>query len=168
MWFQMRREGLGFLGRAPVVHRTEVAVAAPRAEVFAALAEPGGWKHWFPRVREASYTTPPPHGVGTIRVADVGGTRWVEEMIAWDEGTRWAWTVTRASVPFARAQVECFELMAAGAETCVRWTLALEPRLLARLGSPFAARVIPRLFRRAMSNLGRYLQAGARIRAIEG
>jgi outer membrane protein TolC len=37
MWFEMRREDLEFLGRAPVVHAAEARVAAARAEVFAAL-----------------------------------------------------------------------------------------------------------------------------------
>lgn len=164
MWFRMRREDLGFLDRARVVHVAEADVAAPRAEVFAALADPRGWKDWFPGVRDARYASPPPHGVGTIREADVGGTRWVEEMIAWDEGTRSAWTVTRASVPFARAQVEAFELRDAAGGTRIRWTLALEPRLLARLGAPFAGRTIARLFHRAMENLGGYLARRAPAR----
>ena len=162
MWFEMRREDLGFLRRAPVVHVVEVEVAARRAVVFAALVDPGGWKDWFPNVRSARYATTPPHGVGTIREADVGGTRWVEEIIAWDEGTRWAWTVMRASVPFAKAQVEAFELEDSAGGTRIRWTLALEPRLLARLGAPFAARTMARVFRRAMGNLGRRLDTTER------
>ena len=158
MWFDMRKENLGFVERAPVAHVSTADVAAPRALVFASFAEPRGWKHWFPNVRDAAYDGAPPYGVGTIRQAHVGSTYWVEEMIAWDEGARWAWTVTRASVPFARAQVESFEFTDAGSGTRVRWTVALEPRLLARLGAPFAPRVIGRLFRRAMQNLGVYLQ----------
>jgi len=162
MWFEMRKEDLGFLGRAPVVHAAEAGVAAARAAVFAALVEPSGWQHWFPSVREVSYASPAPHGVGTIRKANVGGTRWIEEMIAWDDGTRWAWTVVRASVPLATAQVESFELSDGNDGTRVRWTLALEPRLLARLGAPFAAGTISRLFRRAMNNLELYLRATRR------
>jgi len=158
MWFEMRKESLGFLGRAPVVHVAEAVIDAPRNAVFGALAEPQGWKHWFPGVRDASYTTPPPHGVGTIREANVGGTRWVEEMIAWEDPTRWAWTVLRSSVPFAQAQVESFEFMEAAGQTRVRWTLALEPRLLTRLGAPLAGRMISRLLRHAMENLARYLE----------
>jgi len=82
---------------------------------------------------------------------------WIEEIIAWDEDTRWAWTVTRASVPLANAQVESFDLLEDTAGTRVRWTLALEPRLLARLGSPFTAGTVRRLFDRAMRNLGAHL-----------
>jgi carbon monoxide dehydrogenase subunit G len=161
MWFEMRKEGLGFLGRAPVVHVAEATIDAPRNAVFDAIAEPQGWKHWFPGVRDASYTTPPPHGVGTIREANVGGTRWVEEMIAWEDPTRWAWTVLRSSVPFAQAQVESFEFMEAAGRTRVRWTLAIEPRLLTRLGTPLAGRMISRLLRHAMENLAKYLELDA-------
>ena len=68
---------------------------------------------------------------------------------------------TRASVPLATAQVEAFELTETGDGTHVRWTLALEPRLLGRVSAPLAARTIPRFFRRAMDNLGTYVH-GAR------
>jgi len=67
--------------------------------------------------------------------------------------------VVRASIPFATAQVECFDLADAGTGTRVRWTFALEPRLLARLGGPFFGRTIGRLLRRAMENLGTHLRA---------
>jgi uncharacterized protein YndB with AHSA1/START domain len=158
MWFQMRKEDLSFVQRAPVVHLSEAVVAKPRALVFAAFAEPRSWKHWFPNVRGASYSSAAPYGAGTIREACVGGTYWREEVIAWNEGTQWAWTVTHASVPFAKAQVESFEFTDTPSGTCVRWTLALEPRLVARLGAPFAQRIMNRLLRRAMQNLAVYLQ----------
>ena len=153
MGFALRRESLGFLDRAPVVHVAEAVIAAPQRAVFGALVTPHGWKDWFPGVRDASYTTPQPFGVGTIREANVRGTRWVEELIEWDEPARWAWTVLRTSVPFAHAQVELFEVREAADGTRVRWTLALEPRLLARLATPLAGLTVPRLLRKAMANL---------------
>jgi carbon monoxide dehydrogenase subunit G len=144
------------------VHVAEAVIAAPRNAVFGAITEPRTWKHWFPGVREALYTTPTPYGVGTIREANVGGTRWVEELIDWEDSTRWAWTVLRTSVPFAQAQVELFEFMEAAGKTRVRWTLALEPRLLARLGAPLTGRMISRLLRQAMENLAAYLDGSGR------
>jgi carbon monoxide dehydrogenase subunit G len=169
VWFEMRKESLGFLGRAAVVHVAEAEIAAPRNAVFGALAEPQGWKHWFPGVREASYTTPPPYGVGTIREANVGGTRWVEELIAWEDPTRWAWTVLGTSVPFAWAQVELFEFVEAAGLTRVQWTLALEPRLLARLGAPLAGPMISRVLRHGMENLAAYLaRSGSSERRTTG
>lgn len=153
MWFAMRKENLGFVARAPVVHVTEAVVAAPRSAVFAALVDASGWKEWFPNVRDASYASPPPHAVGTIRRANVGGTRWVEEVLACDLDARFAWTVTGASIPFATALVESYEVADAGGATRLRWTFALEPRLLARLGAPFAARTLARTLARATANL---------------
>jgi hypothetical protein len=153
VWFTLRREDLGFVARAPVVHVAEAVVAAPRPAVFGALADAEGWREWFPNVRAASYASPPPHGVGTIREANVGGTRWVEEMLAWDVDRRFAWTVTRSSVPFATALVESYELDDGPGGTRLRWTFALEPRLLARLGAPFAGRTIARLLVRVAANL---------------
>jgi len=156
MWFEMRREDLGFVGRAPLVRVSEAALSAPRAAVFAALVDENGWDRWFPNVRAVAYRSAPPHGVGSIREANVAGTTWVEEILAWD-GTRWGWTVLRATVPLASALVETFEVADAGSGTRVRWTFAIEPRLLARLGAPFAGRTLQRVLERAMQNLDVYL-----------
>lgn len=145
-----------FLERAPVRHAFERTVAAPRAVVFAAIADPTGWKHWFPGVRDARYRDAPPYGVGTLREANVAGTRWLEEMIAWEPERRWAYTVLDASAPIASAQVESFELDDVPGGTRVRWTLAIEPRLLQRLAGPVAPFVMGRLFARAMTNLETY------------
>jgi hypothetical protein len=84
----------------------------------------------------------------------------VEKMIAWDDAVRWAWTVTAASLPFASAQVESFELRPAAGGTRVRWTIAIEPRLLATLGRPFMQRTTASLFAGAMRNLDRHLRDG--------
>ena len=164
----MRREDMSFVERAPVRHVFTRVVAAPRAAVFAAIADPPGWPAWFPGVRSARYASPPPHGVGSIREADVSGTRWVEEMIAWDEGRRWAYTVIEASTPLASAQVEVFECAdavldgGAGAlGTRVTWTLAIEPRLLQKLTGPIAPLVMGRVFERAMANLESRLRGDA-------
>jgi carbon monoxide dehydrogenase subunit G len=159
MWFELRKESLAFVENAAVVHIFEVVVAAPRPAIFGVIAEPRTWRDWFPGVRGASYDGDPPYGVGTVRRAHVGMTRWVEEMIAWEPDTRWAYVVTRTSVPFARAQVESFEFSDAGAGTRVCWTLAFEPRLLARFGAPWASGVVGRLFHRAMHNIERYVLA---------
>jgi carbon monoxide dehydrogenase subunit G len=163
--YELRKEDLSFLTRAPVVHAFEAEVAAPRDAVFAALADPTTWTRWFPGVRSARYGSAPPYGIGTIREAEVSGTLWVEEIIAWDPGRRWAYTVTSASAPIARAQVESFDLADAPAGARVRWTLAFEPRLLLKLSGPLAPIVMGGVFRRAMRNLSIYLGGPAAVRS---
>jgi deazaflavin-dependent oxidoreductase (nitroreductase family) len=172
----MRKENMSFVERAPVRHVFTRIVAASRDAVFAAIADPTGWHGWFPGVRSARYSSPPPYGVGTIREADVSGTRWVEEMIAWEPGRRWAYAVTDASTPLASAQVEVFDcddvLDAAGnasaARTRVTWTLAIEPRLLQKIAAPIAPIVMGRLFERAMTNLETQLRGGTSARPSSG
>jgi deazaflavin-dependent oxidoreductase (nitroreductase family) len=165
----MRREDMTFLERAPVRHVFRAVVAAPRASVFAAIADPTCWHAWFPGVRSARYASPEPYGVGTIREADVSGSRWVEEMIAWEPERRWAYTVIESSAPLAAAQVEAFDVEdasdAPGGGTRVTWTLAIEPRLLQRLAAPIAPLVMRRVFEGAMRGLERYLAGGARAAA---
>jgi len=158
MRFAMRHEDLAFIDRAPMVQVVEAAVSSPPTAVFAALADAAAWPRWFPGVRAAWYSTPPPHGVGTIREANVSGTHWVEKMIAWDDPSRWAWTVTATTVPFAAAQVESFELQGVAGGTRVRWTIGLEPRLLALLTRPLMRRTAVSLFERAMQNLDAHLR----------
>ena len=153
MRFEMRREDLRFVERASIVRATAAEVAAPRARVFQALTDAPGWATWFPNVRTAEYTTPQPYGRGTMRVAEVAGTHWEEEIIVWDKDRRWGWTVLAASVPLAEAQVELFELTDTPNGTAIRWTLALEPRLIARLGAPLAEPAIRMLWQRATRNL---------------
>jgi len=125
MWFDLRVESLAFIDAAPVRHVNEASLAASPSKVFAAIADPTGWREWFPGVREASYATAAPFGVSTIRRAHVGSTLWVEQMIAWETERLWAYSVTRATVPFAWAQVESFALEAVGSGTRVRWIIAL-------------------------------------------
>jgi hypothetical protein len=160
MWFEMRRETLRFVEHAPVVRATAAELVAPRPRVFQALVDTPGWVQWFPNVRAAAYTTPAPHGKGSIRLSEIAGTQWEEEVIVRDEDRRWGWTVLRASVPLANAQVELFELTDTERGTAVRWTLAMEPRLIARIGAPLAEPAIRLLWQRATQNLQALLQQG--------
>jgi hypothetical protein len=161
MWFEMRRETLKFVEHAPVVRATAAEIAAPRPHVFQALVDTPGWTKWFPNVRSSAYTSPPPHGKGAIRLSDTAGTQWEEEVIVWDVDRRWGWTVLRASVPLATAQVELFELTDTERGTAVRWTLAMEPRLIARIGAPLAEPAIRLLWQRATHNLETLLRESA-------
>lgn len=158
MWFHYRKEQISFAERAPVLVSVAARVAAPRSAVFAVMADPDTWPQWFPGVHAASYESGTPYGVGTIRQAHVGRSHWVEELIAWDTDSRWAYTVLRSTTSLARAQIELFDFRDVDGGTEVEWTLALEPRLLARLGTPFMPRVIDRLFRRAMRNLETFIR----------
>jgi carbon monoxide dehydrogenase subunit G len=153
MWFRMRPVELDFLEKAPRRIAVEGVVALPRDLVWQALVDAPSWPEWFPGVRSAGYLGDPPYGVGTIRVADVGGWRMEETMLAWDESRRWAYRIDGSTAPLARAQLECTELADHATGTRVTWSFAIEPGLLLRLTGPFFRGTVQRLLDRALQRL---------------
>lgn len=154
MTHQLRPEGLDFLTRAPRTWQFEAGVAAPRTTVFAAISgDPSTWT-WFPGLSSGRYEGEGPPGVGSVRQVRMSGVTYRESIVAWVQDQRWAYRVDECSVPIARALVEEWMTEDAGDGTTVRWTFAIEPGLLFRLGQPLAPTVMGRLFRRAMANLG--------------
>ncbi len=130
--------------------------------MWQAYVDPTTWSEWFPGVRSAGYRGAGPHGIGSIREATVGRQRYEEVIVAWEEPARWAYYVARASLPIARAHLECTEFEDCGSGTRVRWVVATDRRLLLRLAAPALPRVLEGLFRKAMRNLDARIAAGRR------
>jgi carbon monoxide dehydrogenase subunit G len=153
VWFRFRPVGLEFLETAARHRAVEAHAALPRDVVWRAFSDAATWHEWWPGVRSAGYRGEPPFGVGTIREADVGGFRMEETILAWDEGKRWAYRIDRSTAPIAKAQVEVTELADDGDGTRLRWTVALEPRLVMKLGGPLLEGAMRRMLDRALRNL---------------
>ncbi|MGH0033812.1 MAG: SRPBCC family protein [Myxococcota bacterium] len=158
MWFPMREVDMDFLDSADRVWVMEAHVAAPRPAVWRAICDPGVWHEWFPGVEKAWYEGGPPYGVGTTRRARVGGQEMEERMVCWDHEERWAYTLCGASVPLARAQLECTELFERANGTSLRWTIAADRGWLLRLATPIFHRTVTRLWHRVARNLEAWLR----------
>ena len=158
---EMRKVGLDFVESAEKVYVMQCELEAPRAAVFAAFAAPTTWSGWFPGVEKVVYRGDKPYGVGTRRESSVGGAKYQQTMLAWDEDTRWGYVIDRSTVPIAKAQLEITEFEEAGSGTRVRWTLATDPlpdlEFMAD-GTPFGE-FLQSLFKEAMSNLDALLAA---------
>jgi uncharacterized protein YndB with AHSA1/START domain len=124
----LRPVELDFLDDAP--HRFEYhePIAAPCAAVFAAIsADPSTWG-WFPGVDEGSYEGDAPPGIGTRRRVSVGGVKYRETMLAWDEPHRWTYRVDETSAAVFNALLEDWVIEPAGGDTTMlHWTFAFEP-----------------------------------------
>jgi hypothetical protein len=96
--------------------------------VFAAIsADPSTWG-WFPGVDEGSYEGDGAPGVGTRRWVHVGGVKYRETMLAWDEPRRWTYRVDETSAPVFAALLEDWVMEPAdGDTTTLRWTFAFDP-----------------------------------------
>ncbi len=119
---------LDFLDDAPHCFDYEEPLAAPPASVFAAIsADPSTWS-WFPGVDEGAYEGEGAPGVGTRRGVNVGGVRYRETILAWDEPRRWAYRVDETSAPVFAALLEDWVMApAADGTTILRWRFAFDP-----------------------------------------
>jgi len=90
----------------------------------------------------------------------VGGQRYEETIVAWEHERRWAYSIDRATIPIATAQLEVTELEDCEAGTRVRWTIAHDRRLLLRLAGSAFPRIMRRMLAEAMANLERHLAIG--------
>jgi hypothetical protein len=158
MWFKMRKVDLGFLASAGKTSAVECDLRAARCDVWKAFTDAATWPHWWPGVQSASYgDATGPYGVGTFRQATVSGQTYEEYIVAWDEGRRWAYYIDRATLPIARAQLECTDFEDHGSGTRVRWIVAHDRRFLLWVVGPLFACIMRSLFRKAMANLDAYI-----------
>jgi len=159
MPYRLRSEDGSFVERAPVVVRAEVSVPASPEAVWPAFADAAAWPRWFSGMKDAHYTSPAPHGVGSTRHVEVQGLRADETILAFDVGRRFAFRVDSANVPFLRAMVEVVTLEPAGGETRVVYCQALEPKPWLRLLAPLLRSGMERGLRRGLDGLAPWVAA---------
>ena len=154
--FRCEAVGLEFLDSAPVSLRATVTVNRRPDEVFAAFAhDPATWGEFFPGFdRSGYYHTPGPHGVGSGKAKRFLGITVEERVLAWDDGTRFAFRVERASVPAFHAFVEDYQFQPDGANgTVVNVAIGARPRLPVKLANLILPRALPVVLNRAVRNL---------------
>jgi len=142
MRFALRQETIDFVDRAPVIVRAEVSVNAAPERVWNAFADAAVWPQWFVGLKTASYTTPPPWGVGTKRYVEVQGFKVDETLIAFDVARSYAFRVDSGNLPLLAALVEVITLEPDGTGTRVVYRQALEfPWWLGPLGGLLRSRL---------------------------
>lgn len=89
----------------------------------------------------------------------MAGIHYTDTILAWDEPSHWAFRVSKAGAPFAKALAEDYRITSAGDGSIVQWTIAMEPRLALLAMQPLMDRFLPRYFKKAMRNLDNRLTA---------
>jgi Polyketide cyclase / dehydrase and lipid transport len=150
---------LDFLTTAPLRLGAAVNVARPPSEVFAAFAhDPANWGEFFPGFdRTGRYHTSGPHGVGSRYTKRFTGIKIEEEVLAWDEGARFAFRVVSTSAPAFHGWVEDYHFESDGGDgTLLRVAIGGKPRLAFKLATP----VLPRAFTLLLTRAGHNLELG--------
>jgi uncharacterized protein YndB with AHSA1/START domain len=159
MRFRLRSEDLSFAERAPVVVRAEVSVPASPPAVWPAFADASAWMDWFAGMKDAHYTSPAPHGVGSKRSVRVLALEADETILAFDPAARFAFRVDATNLPLFAALVEIDALEAAGATTRVVYRQALEPRRWLRPLMPLLRGQMEAGLRRGLAGLEPWVAA---------
>lgn len=124
---------LSFATTAPRTVTVTKTIAAPVADVWAAVTDNPGWVNWFPTMSSSENTSDPTHGLGSTRTVKVGGLRAEERFVGWEPEKLWAFAIDKTNLPMAKRFLEQLEFTADGDTTNVTYTGAYEPHLLTRL-----------------------------------
>lgn len=135
-WYPLESADADFLASAPHVFRYQKRFAAPPEQVWESLTSDVSIAAWTVAVKEVTWTSPRPFGVGTTReVAAPALSTMRERFFRWDEGSGYSFFVYESTLPPFKRFAEDYVVEPDGADTLFTWTLALEPK--DRLALPF-------------------------------
>lgn len=137
---------LEWIDIAPVRASRSRRIAAPPDAVWAAIADHAGWASWFPNITRVE-PGERAEGVGGTRVVHIGTALEAhEEFVAWDPGSRFAFTLVGASRPGLRSMNEDVRVTPDGPAACtVTYTMGLDlpgARFLRPVLAPVMRKVI--------------------------
>ena len=103
-----------------------IEVEASPTRVFEILTGVGARsdESWFPDFQSATWRTPAPHGVGSVRDFRLTYARLTQHFIAWEPGRRLALYVSRSSLPFVSQLVEDYQITPVPGGCEIVWRVA--------------------------------------------
>lgn len=130
------------------------ATAKLDADPLAVFAELGDMSLWFPLMRRSVWKTGATSGIGAEReVVVTGFGTFRERMLAWEPGTRVAFTMTRTTSPLVQRMGEDWLLAREDIYTRLDWVVVAQPTLLGRAITPGLRASLRAIFMRAAGNI---------------
>jgi Polyketide cyclase / dehydrase and lipid transport len=128
-WYPLEPADDDFLASAPHIFRYQKRFDASPEKVWDSLVSDESLTAWSPMIKELTWTSPRPFGVGTTReVMPPGGPRVRERYYRWDEGRSHAFYVYESSLPLFRRFAEDYIVEPDGDGTLFTWVVAIEPK----------------------------------------
>lgn len=137
-----------FFDTAPVKLTGTFNIDKPASEVWADLTGDDALS-WCRILEPIEWTSPKPYGVGTTRtVRSLKGLNvFKEEFFRWEDGRRKSFYVAETSGPLFNAFAEDYLVEPNGDNACTfTWTVALDPKTLAKPGMPVNKAILKTLF----------------------
>ena len=135
---------------------------ATPAQVFAHFEDGDAWPRFFKGIRQVTWTSPKPFGVGTTRTVVLDTLTVWEHFFRWEPGRRLSFYMTGISLPLVRRLAEDYllEEISPG-RTRFTYTVAAWPTPGARLVGPLLRWNFGKMFAAAARGLTRYVEKQA-------
>ena len=147
-WFSYRPVDETFFETAPMRLQAKFEVPLPAKRVWAELTGDDAL-YWCRILQGVTWTSPRPFGVGTTREVNAlwGANLLRERYFLWEEGRRHSFYVLESTAPLFRSLAEDYLVEPTSEDSCrFTWTIAVEPKPAARLGSPVNRLLLKTLF----------------------
>ncbi|MCX5043316.1 SRPBCC family protein [Aldersonia sp. NBC_00410] len=126
-------------------------------QAFEILADVDSWPHWVTIIKKATWTSPGPPGVGTMRTVHMtGGIVGNEEFLAWEPGVGMAFRFNSCSTSSVAAFAEDYRIEPTPSGCNLTWTLAMAPAGVSRVAVMLVQPIMNLSFRRFLTNLSKY------------
>jgi len=155
-WFNCQPVDEAFFDTAPMRLRAKFEVQLPAATVWEELTSDDAL-FWCRILQDVTWTSPRLFGVGTTREVKAlwGANLLREHYFRWEEGRRHSFYVLESSAPLFRSLAEDYLVEPISEATCrFTWTIAAEPKPLARPGGPVNRALLKTLFTDTAAHYG--------------
>jgi len=127
-WHAMEPVDESFFEKAPYIYRFTYDLPVSPQRVWGSLDSDNSVADWTPLLSKITWTSPRPHGVGTTRevLLPARAARIRENFFIWEDGHRFAFHGTEATLPLFSHFAEDYLVEPSGTGTRFTWTFALE------------------------------------------
>jgi hypothetical protein len=151
---------LGSFSDAPFRVEIPIPLAASPERAFSALADPTTWTRWFPLMHRAAWTSSTTEAVGAEReVAVRAFGQFRERFIAWESGTRCAFTMFGTTSPLIDQMAEDYRLTKSDRGSRLDWIVVARPSRIGRAATPALRVILKRIGAALGPRLDRYVSS---------
>ncbi len=162
MWFKMVSRDLNWANNTEQKIRNTITLPASPQKVFSILADMEQTPLWFKEIEGGTWNSAQTHCVDAERTIHLDILSVRETFLAWEEGCRFAFTITESTLPLTVSIVEDYRLsLDNNGNTCLEWDVVYQLRWFVVPFNFLVVLIFGRMFRRAAQGLVEYVSKQA-------
>ena len=158
MWFKMVSRDLNWAAKTDRKITNTITLPASPQRVFSILADMEQTPLWFKEIEGGCWNSTQTHCVHAERTVHLDILSVREIFLAWEEGRRFAFSITESTLPLAVSIVEDYRLSPdKNGHTCLEWDVVYQLRWFVVPFNFLVVLIFGRMFRRAAQGLVEYV-----------